>query len=381
MKKMEKKYRAPFSFRQCQDFRNNNGNMDFSLFCHKTDNYKNQKNLKLKGKLTKNSKLRNLEEMPLTVNIDCSSSSTNSNPVKFGCKLMGDPQADGIIIYDSDEVTGIPTIKEIANPANVDDLIKSGEAKECNSKDCSLPTFSSGKLKESYYDKGILNIDGEINGNINDGEVFNLSYGPESYGDCEINTTSKNIECYNKEEIEDNKIIIPETIVRDKNNKELFLFKRVASRSNGIYSPINNNLHLEANPVTIESTTPSSSDTVTIPSDSTNSDQTSPSDNIQTTSITSETIDTSIISDSSQEQNDTIISISHFSRSKSSGKISGGAIAGIVIAIAFVIILATVLIILFKSGKIGGKKAVVNETTLENSSNLATSISKFHVPA
>ena len=216
---MEKKYRAPFSFRQTQKFKNNKGKIDFSILCAKTEHFKNEKEIKVKGRLIKDKRLRSLEEeISSPIDIDCTAKTITTDPVEFGCSLIGDPNTNGIIIFDSEELSGIPNSKLLTNPSEVDNLILAGKEKDCSTQDCSLPTFSEGKLDNSLCDEGIINIKGEIDGDITDGSIFNLDISPESYGDCNISINTKTIECYNKEEIEDNKIIIPETIIRNKDS-------------------------------------------------------------------------------------------------------------------------------------------------------------------
>ena len=96
-KKMEKKYKAPYTFRQTQEFKNNKGNIEFSLFAYKTENCENQKEIKVKARLTKNSKLRYLEELSL-VNIGCSADKFDKDPIEFKCGFKNDADIDGVIV-------------------------------------------------------------------------------------------------------------------------------------------------------------------------------------------------------------------------------------------------------------------------------------------
>ena len=251
-------------------------------------------------------------------------------------------------------------------------------------KNCSLPTFSNTKLICDDCDKGILNLQGKVNGNIKDGAIFNLEILPESYGDCTINTTKNNIECFNKEDIEDNKIIIPETTVRDKNNTELFRLKRVISGINDISSPINLNLHSN---IPVE--TPSTSD---IPSDinistddakstdieSTIIPDTSESSDIESTIIPdtskSSDIESTIIPDTSGTEKNNSIAEYHLTRKGSKNGLSAGAIAAIIISCTFVLLLITVIAYFTKSGKFGNKKV---NNTLENSTNFNNNVGKI----
>ena len=95
---------------------------------------------------------------------------------------------------------------------------------------------------------------------IPNSSIFNLSIFPDSYGDCQINNDTKLIECYNKEEIENSIILIEESVVKSLDGKELFLLKDgVKSDSDDISLLISDNKHLKeedpGNPNTTDDTT------------------------------------------------------------------------------------------------------------------------------
>ena len=329
-KKMEKKYRAPFSFRQTQKFNNDGkGKIDFSIFCFKTDHFTNEDKIKVKGKLIQKTTLRHLEEEVLSpIDLDCPAINNNVDPIEFRCNLTGDPAISGINILEAEGLSGIPDNKTLTNPAKIDGLILAGKEKDCSSQDCSLPTFSEGKIDDTLCEKqGILNLQGKTEGNIIDGSIFNLTISPESYGDCKISTVSNTIECYNKEEIEDNKIIIPETIVRNKDSKELFKLKKVISDTDDISCVINYDSHEpDGNSTTIETIEPFNS------------------------------------------------GINNFRDTKKSG-LSGGHIVAIILSLIAAVIAITILIFLFKKRANGGKKEI--NSSIENTANMYASSGKI----
>ena len=222
-KKMGEIFRAPFSFRQTQKFNNDKGKVEFTLFAYKTEHYKDQKEIKVKGRLIKD------EEESSILNIVCSAVSLSKDPVEFSCGFETDNNVKGVIILDSNELSGIPSNSDFSNPSKIDLLIKNGTVKDCYN-NCDLPTFNEGKINIEKCDSGIINLIGKINGNIVDGSIFNLNISPESYGDCSISVSEEVIECYNKEEIENSKIVIPETVIQNKENTtDLFKLKGIIS--------------------------------------------------------------------------------------------------------------------------------------------------------
>ena len=246
-KKMRKKFKSPFSFRQTQKFKNNNGDISFSLFAFKTENYHNEKSLEIKANLIKNSALRHLEEVIPTY-IGCGASSTSSNPIELECSTKADSDVTGVTILDSDDLMGIPSNETLSNPALLDSLIREGKAKDCSAESCSLPIFSKAKFSNSVCQNGTINITGDIDGVIPDGSIFNLSIYPDSYGDCNITLNSKKIECFNKEEIDSQPVMIEEVTVSNMNSTDLFLLKGgVKSDDDDISCAINENLHSLSN--------------------------------------------------------------------------------------------------------------------------------------
>ena len=332
-RKMEKLYRAPFSFRQVSNFKNDNGIIHFLLFVFKTEFYKGEKEITISINSILKSSLRHLDDDIIPLNVDCTATSTESNPISFDCPLKGSPLINNVVVTDSDELSGIPE-NDLANPSVVDDLIKNGTVKDCSKDDCSLPTFT-GELSYSDCNSGIINIEnGKIDGDIKDGSVFNLSISPESYGDCQISVNDKKIECYNKEEILDGKIIIPETVVRDKENStDLFKLTGVVSDTDDISCAINDDMH--ASP--------------TEPSD-TPSNEISP--------------------------NKTISDGHRYVRNKSSSGLSGGAIAGIIIGVIAAII-ALISIIVIAKQRSNVKPPMENISINNNNNVISDSLGNF----
>ena len=326
-KKMIKKFKAPFSFIQTQKFIKDNGKIFFSLFGFRTDNWEQEKKnkIKIKVKPIKSSTLRNLEELP-SIETDCTAKkdiTDDNKPIEFSCEF-NENDANGLIIYDSDEVSGIPENVMLANPAEVDLLINNKTLIDCSSKTYSLADYSGGDLCSDNCDIGTIYIEnGTIEGNIRDESIFNLSISPESYGDCQISVKDKKIECYNKEEIEDSKILIPETVIRDKeNNTDLFKLKGVISKTDDINCAINNNWFSTSN----------------------------------STTFTEDY---------------------KYNRNKNSSGLNGGIIAGIIIAFLIALIAIIAIIVLINSGKCSKNQNKIDDNIIQNSQNIVNSTVKL----
>ena len=360
-KKMRKKFKSPFSFRQTQKFKNDNGKISFSLFVFKTENYQNEKTIEIKAKLIKNSALRHLEEF-IPAFIDCSTSSTSNDPLELDCSTNGDSDAAGVIILDSDDLTGIPSNETLSNPALVDSLIQDGVVKDCSSDSCSLPVFSNTQFSDSVCNNGTIYVTGDIDGTIPDGSIFNLSIYPDSYGDCNITLDSKKIECFNKEEIDIQPILIEEATVKNLNGTDLFRLKGgVKSDDDDLSCAINENLHSlsysqggsNATPI-IETTLTTELEPEPIPGPGPQPEPTSSPDN-------------------------GTIPYHYYRKNNSSGGLSGGAIAAIILSILAALIALIVLTVVCKSNSGGtAQKHVV--APLENSADFQNSVVKFKTP-
>ena len=436
-KKMRKKFKSPFSYRQTQKFKNDNGDVSFSLFAFKTENYKNEKNIEIKANLLKNSALRHLEEIIPTF-IDCSASSTNRDPLELECNTKTDSDVNGVVIIDSDDMMGIPSNKTLCNPALSDSLIQEGKMKDCSAESCSLPIFSKTKFSNSVCKDGTIDITGDIDGAIPDGSIFNLSIYPDSFGDCNITLNSKKIECFNKEEIDSQPVMIEEATVSNLNGSNLFLLKGgVKSDDDDISCAINENYHRLSNsqgqdltPIKNESDPSSKTTTPTSESESgsesksesgsksgsesksgTESESKSGSESESKSGAESESKSGSESgsksgSESESESgaesgaesgtesgtgseaesgskpqpsaNETIHKYLTHRQSKSKSGLSGGAIVAIVLSIVVALIAIIALIGLFKSKNFGlNKKTVV---TIENSTNFENSAYKLKTP-
>ena len=354
MKKKRKKFKAPFIFRQAQSFKIVNGKISFILFLLKKAGAvipKNNLSIEIKVVPVSENGRRRLDSGNdfIPINMDCTPDSTDTDPVQLTCGGNGNSP---VVILDSDDISGIPSNETYANPAGVDKLIDNGIVIDCTNNKCSpsLPKFKNGKIKvdDSSSKNGTIFIEGEIEGNIPNGSIFNLSIFPDSYGDCQINTDKKLIECYNKEEIEDSLILIEETVVKSPNGTDLFLIEGgVKSDKDNISFLINDKEHLNYK---------SGSGSVSDP------DPESPSNS-------TEPISTIPVSSGANR---------FFTKNSEDHGLSGGAIAGIVIACAVALIAAFVIAYIIKSG---GKRAVDQTVTapIENSNEIGNSFGQFKV--
>ena len=264
LKKKRKKLKAPFSFRQAQKFEYNKdkGIISFILYVIKKATANIPKKLELKVRPVSDNGRRRLDSGKdfTPINMDCTADSAASDPVKLSCNGEGNKgsSVSGAVILDSDDISGIPSDENSSNPKLVDDLISKKIVNDC-SNGCSLPTFKNGNF-EKPIQGSTINIKGDIEGNITNSSIFNLSIFPDSYGDCQINNDTKLIECYNKEEIENSIILIEESVVKSLDGKELFLLKDgVKSDSDDISLLISDKEHLKeedpGNPNTTDDTT------------------------------------------------------------------------------------------------------------------------------
>ena len=354
LKKKRKKFKAPFIFRQAQSFKIVNGKISFILFLLKKAGAvipKNNLSIEIKVVPVSENGRRRLDSGNdfIPINMDCTPDSTDTDPVQLTCGGNGNSP---VVILDSDDISGIPSNETYANPAGVDKLIDNGIVIDCTNNKCSpsLPKFKNGKIKvdDSSSKNGTIFIEGEIEGNIPNGSIFNLSIFPDSYGDCQINTDKKLIECYNKEEIEDSLILIEETVVKSPNGTDLFLIEGgVKSDKDNISFSINDKEHSN-------SKSGSGSD----------SDPESPSNS-------TEPISTIPVSSGANR---------FFTKNSEDHGLSGGAIAGIVIACAVALIAALVIAYIIKSG---GKRAVDQTVTapIENSNEIGNSVGQFKATA
>ena len=354
LKKKRKKFKAPFSFRQTQKFENKNGVINFILYVlKKAEAASIPKNLEIKVRPVIGNGRRRLDSGDdLTpVNMDCTAASTDDDPVKLSCSGKADPSASGLVILDSEDISGIPLDENSANPKLVDELINEKIVVDCSSERCSLPEFTNGKfddLSSTFY------INGEIkNGDKVNNSVFNLSIFPDSYGDCQINTDTGKIECYNKEEIDDSLVLIEETVVKSSNGTDLFLLKGgVKSESDDISLLASDLEHLVPNngsePLTPESSTPTSSPTSSPTSTPNNS----------TTPISSVK--------------------NFFNKASEDRGLSGGAIAGIVIACAVALIAALGIAYIIKTREKIEPSQQIETIQLGNSNDIGTSVGHFN---
>ena len=366
LKKKRKKFKAPFSFRQTQKFKKNNGVITFILYVlKKAEAASIPKSLEIKVRPVKENGRRRLDSSgdDLTpVNMDCTAEPTESDLVQLSCKGNADPSASGVVILDSDDISGIPLDKNSSNPKLVDDLINKKIVDDCSSGEgCSLPKFENGKFDElssTIYIKGDIDIK---DGNIANSSIFNLSIFPDSYGDCQINTDTSKIECYNKEEIEDSLILIEETVVKSPNGSDLFLLKGgVKSDRDDISLLASDNVHLYS-----KEDSPSSEEPINPSTSPSNTNEPAPP------SPTSAPSNSTVPSPVSSVKN-------FFNKASEDRGLSGGAIAGIVIACAVALIAALGIAYIIKSrGKIEPSQQI-ETIQLGNSNDIGTSVGHFN---
>jgi len=342
LKKKRKKFKAPFIFRQAQTFKKVNGKISFILFLLKKAGAvipKNSLSIEIKVIPVSENRRRRLDSGDdfIPVNMDCTADSTDSDPVQLSCSGNGNSP---VVILDSDDISGIPSNETYANPAATDVLIDKGIVIDCTNNKCSsLPKFKNEKIvvDDSTSKSGTINIEGEIEGTIPNGSIFNLSIFPDSYGDCQINTDKKLIECYNKEEIEDSLVLIEESVVKSPNGTDLFLLDGgVKSDRDNISYQINYKNHSETGSLTNSTNDEEPISTVPVASPGKN----------------------------------------FFNKASGDNGLSGGAIAGIVIACAVALIAVLVIAYIIKSGR----KPTVNQTVtapIENSSEIGNSVGQF----
>ena len=342
LRNKRKKFKAPFSFRQAQNFDNKNGLIKFVLFAllkkdaPKKVQSKTIETIEIKVVLLKDGRRRlNSGDNSTPLNINCDTKSTQGDTAELNCEGKG--EGNGVVVKGSDDLSGVPSDENSANPAKVDDKIKKNQLVDCTGDKCaSLPKFTNAKIDNDKCTKDTIYIKGEIEdkeGKLPDGAIFDLSYFPDSYGDCQIDKSKKLIECYNKEEIENSIVLVEETVVKAANGTDLFLLEGgVKSDKDDLSFSISDKVHKEEEP------------------------------NATVTDPTSPPV-------SSVKNN-------YFKKESSDRGLSGGAIAGIVIA-CVVAVAAAIAVIYFV--KTGGSKSVeqVETIPMENSNDIGASIGHF----
>ena len=344
---IEKKFNSPYVYMQAQEFNKNNNEISFEIFNLYENSEENPKDkIIIKGRPLKKNSTGNIEELN-PVEVECTKVNQKDNIFKFKCQFNSNEDIVGFNILESEDISGIPYNTSLSDPSSTDNLITLKNLKNCNSEDCSLPTFNSESITYSNCNnEGVFYINGKIDGKINNGSVFNLSIYPNSYANCKISINSSRIECFNKKEFEDSKIIITENVVRDiENNTNLFRLSKIISDTDDISCSINETLHKKEE---------NYKDNNNIPTD------------IQTETKSD------IIEPNS---NSTEIFNNFFKSNQSSRGLSAGAIIGIILACIAAIVGIAIFALICNKG-INGKK-VDKPNSYESSHHIMNSTNSF----
>ena len=147
------------------------------------------------------------------------------------------PDAVGLDIIESDEITGIPSDSKLIDPAKTDLLIESGEVTDYSIEEnlnILLPLFQTLDLNYSMCKKnGSLLFIGKSSSTIENDVLFNLTLSyPNAIFACKLPRTLKDeitqIECYSREEFENYTLLVEETVIRYENT-EYFILRNTSS--------------------------------------------------------------------------------------------------------------------------------------------------------
>ena len=288
--------------------------------------------LTVKLKFASRRRLRSLDTSKSGVNVGCTLNQTlqTEKSAGYDCKnsdsISGTPKGMELETDDIDNIQGIP---DNANPDKMDNTVDYSNLENLKSLD-SVPsgdiTGIDGKSCQSDGKYTVtLTLLGK-NNNLNTTHYDNAELrfaAPESSGICEVDFTSDTsvtMKCNNKEKFYESEIYIERQLIQDGKGIPLFFINAKTSEEK---------LECDVSPLTGSITNASSSD-----------------------DTETDTEGKSIVY-----------------HKKSGSGLSGGAIAGIVIAVVVAIAAISAVIVLAKKGVLGGKKTV---DTINNNTSVAS---------
>ena len=282
----------------------------------------------IKVHIITNETLRYLEDLvlqnELIVNINCNlRTGTSSSDLACGLDCSGNSDKGGEMEMDEDtmilglpENTNIksPTVlgKDYSNPENLRSIndLPQVTIKENGIDETGCEDFGNYTIQGTIQGKGLKNTRGVV-------IPFSI---PDSSGLCDIEVNGNNVimKCQNKEKFKHSPIIIGQTIIQDPNRTEIFILNSYVNKKSFACA-----ISVNSSNIIISS---------------------SSSSNISFTSSSSSPTSSSTKSDVE------LGAVRYFRGNKSSG-LSGGVIAGLIIAIVAVIAISTGLVIYFKGRK------------------------------
>ena len=167
----------------------------------------------------------------------------NNIPVQgdFSCTIKNvDGEINSFIFYSSKYIAGIPEDKILLNPESTKKYIAYGDiidfSEEENKKKIT-PNFISDSIDSAECnEKGIFKIKGKLNSDLNDDLNFELplAYPKEVTATCSIKhgkaNTNKEITCETNGKINNDFIMIAQSIIINKNKEELLIINKIEDK-------------------------------------------------------------------------------------------------------------------------------------------------------
>ena len=251
-----KKLDAIYSFRQVSKFKKEDNKYKFFLATFIKEKIDKSMKLNLQVEIKREISKKNLNIVNKrilsdkeTKNAECSPTMiTNINEVGVGAagwdcitEESSIVDAIGLDLVNSEDISGIPPNNSaLIDPAKTDLLIESGEVKDYSIEENLnelLPIFNILSLNFSFCKKnGTFNFEGDISATTFKDVVFNLSLTyPEAIFACRLPRSFKGkkavIECYNRDNFENDPILVEETVIRDGLNEYVILRNSTSGES------------------------------------------------------------------------------------------------------------------------------------------------------